>query len=537
MNIHSIRFRSSLPSIVLGFTIFLTIGVFSHLLSLQEKALDNQSNRFLKAISAVLNADRDLYQAHVAEINIVAGNGTFQKEDESRKENAQQVLDRFHLYIDYLNDYPEITSQFSGFDETFHNWFNASNTLVQARQATSDINLLKEQTGKSFSTLRDVLDKAGELAEAKSQQLQLELEENISTFKATALLVIIIIIAIASWFSYYMPKTLTAQIDYMIQRLSEIASGDGDLTARLEINSKDEFKSLADEFNRFVDNLQELITAILSQSTELETLTHSLADSSEQNKSITSTLNTTSDSIVNAVNGMNSANKEMTSIADHSSEEASNASDMAGKGITVVYDANDRIKELSNNMDKALDRSIDLQKRSEDISSVLDVIRNVAEQTNLLALNAAIEAARAGEQGRGFAVVADEVRTLATRTQDSTNDIQSIIEQLKTSVKESATAIDAGKKNVDNTISIFTEANDVFHSLKGSASNVCEMSQQTAHATKNQMSVSDEISKNVSELSEQTASVSQVAETSEQLACQIQKLADNLNTLVCRFKV
>ncbi|UJF22546.1 methyl-accepting chemotaxis protein [Shewanella sp. OMA3-2] len=538
MNFQSIRVKSSIPMVLLGATVILIIVIFSFLLKLQSVALEVQSQQFMKAISLVLNADRDLYQAELAETRIIAKLGDFDTEQQDRLENARQVKTRFDEYIQLLNQYPDVTSQFSEFDNVFEGWLTASNQFVDAAsQGHNELAQYEQDALQKFKQLRVVLDKAGVTAENKADELKIELDNNISTLAVIAFVIVFAALIIAGWFSYLVPKALTSQMRLLTRQIAEIADGDGDLTTRIDIHNQDEFGDLAVQFNRFVANLRELITTILAQSSDLKALTIVLSDSAVKSKSITQTLNVASDSIVSAVHEMSASSKEMAEIASTSADEAVNASNMATTGITVVANSNASINELSNQMDQALSSSLELQKSSASIASVLDVIRGIAEQTNLLALNAAIEAARAGEQGRGFAVVADEVRTLATRTQESTNHIQTMIQQLQLSVNQSADAISSGKQLADKTIDIFEEANQVFKNLQQSSTRVNEMSTQTALATEEQTAVSDEISQNLFALNEQTSSARSVAQTSEQLAREISALSNTLSHLVERFKV
>ncbi|WP_394131506.1 methyl-accepting chemotaxis protein [Shewanella maritima] len=537
MNLQSIRVKSSIPIILLGFTLIIAIFTASALIRMQSQTLEAQSEKLLKAVSLVLNADRDLYQAAMAQTYIVTGIGNRDANEQERAENAKQVTDRFLEYKRRLSDYQDLVGRFDQFDSTFANWKSASDKLVTAARAGEDTSALQQQADSNFDALRDVLDQAGEAAELKSQALQQQLAEDVSTFQGIAFVIIVIVAGISIWFSYVVPKNLTSQIRFLTDQIADIADGDGDLTARVDIKSKDEFGELGTEFNRFVANLNELIKAILSQSEELKSLTHVLSDSAVKTKTINDTLNSASETIVSAVHEMSASSKEMADIATISADEAVTSTEMAITGIKVVGDSSSSIAALSKQMDKALISSKDLQKSSEDIASVLDVIRSIAEQTNLLALNAAIEAARAGEQGRGFAVVADEVRTLATRTQESTDHIQGMIEQLQTNVNFSASVISSGKEEADATMLSFEQASEVFKNLQQSSGRVNEMSTQTAQATQEQTKVSDEISQNLFELNEQTNSASTVAQTSEQLATEIFELSNNLSQLVSRFKV
>jgi methyl-accepting chemotaxis protein len=346
-----------------------------------------------------------------------------------------------------------------------------------------------------------------------------------------------VILLIAGWFSYKIPRNLTSQINFLTRRINEIASGEGDLTARLNVQSKDEFAELAHEFNAFVANLCQLIASVLQQAGQLSELTEHLSASASSTKDVTNSLNVASDTIVSAVHEMTIANKEMANVATNSAQEAEAASRNAEQGLTVVNNVNDSMQALSADVDTALSSSAELQNSSANIASVLDVIRAIAEQTNLLALNAAIEAARAGEQGRGFAVVADEVRTLASRTQQSTNHIQEMIIKLQNRVNEASGAIQSSKDNADRTLAFFAKADEVFHQLQQSSRRVNDMATQTAAATEEQSLVSEEITKNLYALHDQAAAAGGIAEKNQQLSSQIRQLSDTLFGLVGRFKV
>jgi methyl-accepting chemotaxis protein len=349
--------------------------------------------------------------------------------------------------------------------------------------------------------------------------------------------VVTIILIAASWFSYSVPKQLTRQINYVTKRISDIASGDGDLTGRIQVTSKDEFSDLATEFNTFLDNLQQLIRDILEQSKELNGLGVELSKVATQNNSVNQALGQASESIVSAVHEMSTASKEVAGVAQQSSSEADNSLKLAQQGLSAVANSSSRITSLSSNMEQAMARSTELQQSSDNIAKVLEVIRAIAEQTNLLALNAAIEAARAGEYGRGFAVVADEVRTLATRTQDSTNDIQQMIELFASSVSQSINAIGESKQFADDAVESFSQTNDILNAMQSSSTKVNDMAMQTAQATEEQTTVSDEISHNLSSLNDQTLEGGSLARTTQDVSNKMEQLTDELNRLVNRFKV
>jgi len=537
MNIHSIRVKSTIPMLMLGVTLLIVVSMFSYLSAMQRSALDAQADNFLQAISVVLNADRDLYQAKLATTHFLNQFGDVEQQRKDVAENAEQVKSRFGDYLNYLKAYPDVTAKFSGFEQEFSSWQQSTNRLIGAADNQAELQALIIDEEQKFASLRKVLDEAGDAALQKSIAEQQALTASISRFQFITYTITLTILLVAGWFSYQIPRTLTGQINFLTRRINEIASGEGDLTARLTVQSRDEFAELAHEFNAFVANLCQLIASVLQQAGQLSQLTEHLSQSANNSKNITNSLNVASDSIVSAVHEMTIANKEMAVVATNSAHEADQASKNAEQGLQVVNHVNQSMSALSNDVDLALSCSTELENSSENIASVLDVIRSIAEQTNLLALNAAIEAARAGEQGRGFAVVADEVRTLASRTQQSTNHIQEMIQNLQNRVNQASGAINSGKANADRTLEFFAKADEVFHQLQESSRRVNDMATQTAAATEEQSLVSEEITKNLYALHDQASAAGGIAESNEQLSTQIKQLSDTLFGLVGRFKV
>ncbi|RVU33255.1 methyl-accepting chemotaxis protein [Rheinheimera riviphila] len=537
MNFHSIRVKSTIPMLMLGVTLLIVVSMFSYLSAMQRSALDAQADNFLKAISVVLNADRDLYQAKLATTHFLNKFGDIEQQRKDVAENAEQVKGRFGEYLGYLKAYPDVTGQFSRFDREFSQWLQSTNSLIGAADNQADLQALIADEEQKFSSLRAVLDEAGDAALQKSISEQQALTASISRFQWLTYGISLTILLIAGWFSYQIPRALTGQINFLTRRINEIASGEGDLTARLTVQSRDEFAELAHEFNGFVANLCQLIASVLQQAGQLSKLTEHLSQSANNSKNITNSLNVASDSIVSAVHEMTIANKEMAVVATNSAHEADLASRNAEQGLQVVDSVNQSMTALSSDVDMALSCSTELENSSENIASVLDVIRSIADQTNLLALNAAIEAARAGEQGRGFAVVADEVRTLASRTQQSTNHIQEMIQSLQSRVNQASGAINSGKANADRTLEFFAKADQVFHQLQESSRRVNDMATQTAAATEEQSLVSEEITKNLYALHDQASAAGGIAESNEQLSAQIKQLSNTLFGLVGRFKV
>ncbi|MGO2234630.1 MAG: methyl-accepting chemotaxis protein [Marinomonas sp.] len=537
MRFNSIRVKSSLPVLVMSITLIVALASMVYIVNQLSGALNAQADSYGKASAVILNADRDLYQAKLAEQRIVVGVGKLDDEEKDRVENAQQVKDRFNLFRQYLSAEPQIYKSLGDFDKAFTTWLNSSNAFVALDKNAPTFTAAEQKANADFSALRGILDKAGEAVNNHAEMSKKTIIEEEKAFEKVAIVIVVVGLLIAVWFSYKTPKTLAHQVRYLGQRIREISEGDGDLTQRIEFSTKDELGDLANEFNDFVDRLRSIIGSIHKQSDALGEMTGQLNNVAKQTSGITTALANASASIVSAGHQMDMSNQQMATVARDTADEAKNSNNLTQNGMAAVNKSQHAITTLVADIEVALGRSGELQKSSESIASVLEVIRNIAEQTNLLALNAAIEAARAGEQGRGFAVVADEVRTLATRTQDSTNEIEGMIEQLKINVTESSKAIQNSRDNAESTVTNFGEVTKIFNGIRASFAKVQEMAAQTAQATQEQSIVSNDINQNMVSLKDQTDSVQSVSDLIQQQSKDITKLYKNLDQQVGSFKV
>ena len=537
MRFNSVRVKSSIPVVVMAVTFVVALLALGFIINQLKASLNEHTNHYEKAISVILNADRDAYQAKLAEQRIVAGLGDAESEETDRTENIQQVKDRFALYKKHMSVAPQVVKKLGDFDKAFNAWVKASDAMVQIDSKAANYSAVEKLANDTFGAMRDILDAAGVAVNEHAVESKKILEAQLASSVRIAAIVVIIGVLIAIWFSYKTPKTLTDQVRYLGQRIREISEGDGDLTQRIEFKTKDELGDLATEFNGFVENLRGIIANIHQQASALGKVTGQLNNAASQTADITGSLANASASIVSAGHQMDMSNQQMAEVAREAANEANNSSSLTQSGITAVNKSHSAVTELVSDIELALGRSDELQKSSESIASVLEVIRNIAEQTNLLALNAAIEAARAGEQGRGFAVVADEVRTLATRTQDSTNEIEAMIEQLKVNVAESSKAIQNSRNNADFTVNNFGDVTKAFHDLQESFAKVQTMAAQTAQATQEQSVVANDINQNMVSLKEQTDSVQSVSDNIKKQSQDISELYKALDKQVSSFKI
>ncbi|QCU90050.1 methyl-accepting chemotaxis protein [Thiomicrorhabdus sediminis] len=256
---NSIRFKSSIPTVALAITMVIVLIVAYSMLKMQEQAIKLQAEKFLQAVSLTLNADRDLYQAKVAELNLLSGYGSAEKNEASRIENAQQVFDRYAKYAENMKDYPDVLAQSTSFRADFDAWKSQSDKVVaaMANATQNDIMALRKDGDKKFSALRDNLDKAGEAALAKSEQVQQQLNAQILLFKQVAVVVLGLILIIALAIGYIIPRNISRQLQKTINTANAIANGD--LSNKIEVNSNDETGQLLHSMQRMQDNIQSLL--------------------------------------------------------------------------------------------------------------------------------------------------------------------------------------------------------------------------------------------------------------------------------------
>ncbi len=350
---------------------------------------------------------------------------------------------------------------------------------------------------------------------------------------AIAALVAVLVLILYIFLSFYQAVLRNIQdLDEATGRLAQ-----GDLTARVVLRSHDEMARIGKSFNLMAERFSSLVSQAMDSARQVGTASEELSAVTEQTTQGVTEQQAETEQVATAIHEMSATVQEVARNAASAAEATQKAMQEANQGQSVVNETVDTINRLAGEIEHAVKVINDLEKSSGEIGGVLDVIQNIAEQTNLLALNAAIEAARAGEQGRGFAVVADEVRTLASRTQDSTQEIQTMISRLQ---EGSHNAVQVMEQTVEHTregVDSVGRAGKSLSSITESVDLISEMNTQIASASEQQSSVAEEINQNVtniSQVSEQTAAgAQQTAASSAELA----QLAEKLNGLMNQFKV
>jgi len=319
--------------------------------------------------------------------------------------------------------------------------------------------------------------------------------------------------------------------------LEEIAQGEGDLTKRLEVLSNDEIGSLADNFNRFVDSMYNIIKSISSLSTDLRYTAEASAKVAQSTSEDVQSQMSEVSMVAAAVEEMATATQEIANNAESTASAAHKCAEASREGQEVVSKTRASIEELSGKIQDAAGVIDRLSGHSQDIDSILSTIQGVAEQTNLLALNAAIEAARAGEQGRGFAVVADEVRVLSQRTHESTEEIQQMIASLQKASKDAVGIMSSSRDQAEQSVSEANGAYERLLNITDAITAISDMSTQTAAATEEQTQVNHSISENTLRIRNIADQLSEESNLSKERAAELNALAGSLNDQVSRFKL
>ena len=540
MNINTLRFKYTAAFLIVVVIMTSAALLCLNLLSTSQSYAGQFSQTFNPAISAVLNGDRDLYEARLAEVEVLLAALTLKKSLADYNTNAQQAYDGMHTYLDLLAEDPQIVGKLKPFEAAYKKWRTESSkvfTLVEQDKNAEALAWSQTQSAKAFSDLRGLYDLAAELASEAGTQLSLTASESIASRTNGLIFLIILSIVFALGMGIMAPRHMAQALKELTAKLKVLNSGNGDMTPRIRSTRKDEVGAVANEVDLLLDGLTDLIKGIVSQSATVLSNVTAMNHGAHGVQEISNQQLEQVDIIVTAVNEMTAAIREVAQNAQLTATDIEQVNTLSNEGKQITNEAVRQNEQVSKTVSTTSRAISDLATSSKNIASVLDVIRGIAEQTNLLALNAAIEAARAGEQGRGFAVVADEVRSLASKTQASTDDIQAMIESLQKGVKEAVFAIEEGLVSVNSSVEKSNLTRAALDSIVEATKRVSDASIQIATSTEEQSQVAEEVNANLVTLSNLAKSSLDHSSSNLQRSDEAMAITKQLSASVTRFKL
>lgn len=431
----------------------------------------------------------------------------------------------------------EVGQILQSFDAYYAVAFKVSQEMVSN---TADMATIGERSQKMNADYENTVNKLTSFRDVQLKQFKSAIDDaNSQASQMITVGVIMMVITVLALFGTALPvvKGIDSSLGHIIRSLRDLAKEDGDLTVRIQTNSKDELGDLAFWFNSFMEKLQGVVKEIVNTALPLSSLAKDLHQLTDDTNRTIAVQRKAADQAKVAVDDMSNSVIAEASSANEASNAANDSNVAADRGQQTVGVTVNNIRQLASNVQEASEVILKLETDANQVGAVLDVIKGIAEQTNLLALNAAIEAARAGEQGRGFAVVADEVRTLASRTQKSTEEIQKTIEQLQSAARSAVQKMQQSTVQADQSVTSANQAGDSLQAITTSIRRIREMNQHIASATEEQQVMAGTIVGHVVDIVKHTEHTSQSAGHIAKASRELANLAQNLENIARLFRV
>ncbi len=533
----SFRWKLTIPLLILAALLALS-GLFAILaLGTVESRLNRVAAELLPQSSVVLEADRDLYQALSAERAIIAGVNSAGL-DAELNDNLQQASDRIARYGEET-DAPEGKALAAEFTRAFATWKATAMEnvrLARSGAAAQASNISYGRGYEEFTRARDLIDQMTGLVNRQADAEEVETAADVSASHARLATVLIIGAVVCILMIVFFPGMITNPLRELLQRIRDIADGEGDLTQRVAVHSNDELGELSRAVNAFLEQLQTLIRQVAESTLQVASAAEEMSAIASGQEKLVNEQYMAVDQVSTAATEMSAAIHEVADNA-HSTADAAREADRQGHAASDVVSAtmND-LRRLAADVEEAAGVINNLEQDTDKIGGVLSVIEGIAEQTNLLALNAAIEAARAGEQGRGFAVVADEVRALAARTQDSTRDIQQMIQKLQSGTGQAVAVMQRGAELAGQSVEKAGATETSLNETSASVMRINDMAAQIAAACEEQSQTTEDIARNISGIRDLSNQAAQSSQESRDASNALARLASTLQAQVGRFK-
>jgi len=509
------------------------------------------ANIDLAAVDNLLQADRDLYQALAAERSMIfvdVNSANFKALAKQHQENISQAHERIAKFAELAKQaglldkdglggkIKQYQSQRDVWEKLTHEVYTQRASDTRAGRSTA-IEMSFGTAAQAFKAMRGSIDKMTDIVLKHVDAAAIDSDATVNAANTHLASLIIIGLILSALVAFVVPALIVTPMKRLLAHLENVAEGEGDLTVRLEVNSHDEMGRVADAFNRFVSKIHKLIGNSIDSTQRLAGSTQQLTVVAAESSQAVAQQMSELDQVATAITEMTATVQEVARNAGSAAAAARDADSQANQGRQVVTETIETINELAEAVQHSADVINHLKAESTNIGTVLGVIKDVAEQTNLLALNAAIEAARAGEQGRGFAVVADEVRQLASRSQQSTQEIEKIIQALQGRASDAVQAMEDGKERANRSVTQAASAGQALAEITRAVSTISDMNTQIASAAEEQSAVTEDINRNT--VSIQTLA-SKAADGSSHTATAADELAALANLIrgdLSQFKV